>query len=67
MGLAADIINTEYHRFTFGVDALHPSDNDEALNVGAEYGFNNNVFLRAGYKSLFLDNSEEGLTLRFGL
>lgn len=67
IGLAMDIIDTEDHKFTLGVDALHPSDNDESLNVGAEYVFNNWFALRGGYKSLFLDNSEEGLTLGFGL
>ena len=67
VGLAMDVFKNEVHRFTVGVDALHPSDNDESLNLGLEYGLYNNIFLRAGYKSLFLDNAEEGLTLGFGL
>ncbi len=67
VGLAMDVLNITDHRFTVGLDALHPSDNDESLNIGCEYGFSNSIFLRAGYKSLMLDNSEEGLTLGFGL
>ncbi|MCZ7603113.1 MAG: PorV/PorQ family protein [Melioribacteraceae bacterium] len=67
VGLAMDVLDLEYHRFTVGVDALHPNDNAESLNLGAEYVFNNLISIRAGYKSLFLDNSEEGLTLGVGL
>ena len=66
VGLAKDIIASEYNRLTLAVDALHPNDNFESLNVGAEYGWKELVFLRAGYKSLFLTDSEEGLTLGFG-
>lgn len=67
IGLAMDVINSETHKITFAVDALHPSDNDESLNLGAEYVFNKWFALRVGYKSLFLDNSEEGLTYGFGI
>lgn len=67
VGLAMDVLDLEDHRFTLGVDALHPNDNAESLNVGAEYVFNNLIAIRAGYKSLFLDNTEDGLTLGVGL
>lgn len=67
IGLAADIINVEDHVITLGVDALHPNDNDESLNVGMEYLLYDMISIRGGYKSLFLDNSEEGLTLGVGL
>jgi len=67
VGVAMDVINTANHKFTVAADALHPNDNAESLNVGAEYVFMNLISLRGGYKSLFLDNSEEGLTLGFGL
>ncbi len=67
VGLAIDPVSTEDHKFTIAVDATHPNDNAESLNVGGEYTFMNLISLRGGYKSLFLDNSEEGLTLGFGL
>lgn len=67
IGLAADLINVEDHLITIGVDALHPNDNDESLNVGMEYLLYEMISIRGGYKSLFLDNSEEGLTLGVGL
>ena len=67
IGLAMDVLNSEEHRVTFAADALHPNDNDESLNVGAEYMFNNLIAFRIGYKSLLLTNSEEGLTAGVGL
>lgn len=67
IGLAADVLNIDDHVITIGVDALHPNDNDEYLNVGLEYTLYDLVSLRGGYKSLFLNNSEEGLTLGFGI
>jgi predicted porin len=67
IGLAMDVLNNEEHRVTLAADALHPNDNDESLNVGAEYMFNNLIAFRVGYKSLFLTNSEEGLTAGVGL
>jgi hypothetical protein len=67
VGAALDVVNRAQHRLTCEVDAVHPSDNAEYVNLGAEYAFNNNIFLRGGYKSLFLDDSEEGLTLGAGL
>ena len=67
IGLAADVVSLEDHLLTVAVDALHPNDNDESLNVGLEYVLYELIALRGGYKSLFLDNSEEGLTLGVGL
>lgn len=67
IGLAMDLLDTEEHRFTLAADALHPNDNDESINVGGEYMFNNLIAFRLGYKSLFLDNAEEGFTAGVGL
>lgn len=67
VGVAMDVLAEDNHKLTVGVDALHPNDNDESINVGAEYLFYNMFAVRGGYKSLLLDNSEEGLSLGFGL
>lgn len=67
VGVAMDLINTPLNKLTVGVDALHPNDNSESLNVGGEYVFNDFLSIRAGYKSLFLKNSEEGLTFGVGV
>ena len=40
--------------------------NEPAIN-GFEYTFDDLVSFRGGYKSLFLQDSEEGFTLGFGL
>lgn len=67
VGLAMDVVKNKYYRMTMAVDALRPSDNDEILNVGGEFAFSELLFLRAGYKSLFREESEEGPTFGVGL
>jgi Type IX secretion system protein PorV len=66
-GIAVDAIKSDENLLTIAVDALHPSDNYESLNVGAEYGFQNMFFIRGGYQSLFLADSEGGLSLGAGI
>jgi hypothetical protein len=48
------------------MDALHPNNNSESVNVGIEYQLRipgTGIFsLRGGYKALFMDNSQYGLT-----
>ena len=67
VGLAYEPIKSEQHSLTLAVDALHPSDNYESMNIGAEYTFMNIFSIRGGYKSLFLEESEESFALGFGL
>jgi len=67
LGLSGDFFDTGDHLLTVAVDALHPSDNHESLNVGLEYGFQHFLFVRGGYHSLFLQDSEGGLSLGAGL
>ncbi len=67
LGIALDVLKTEENRLTALVDALHPTDNVESVNVGAEYSWNEMVALRIGYKSLFQEDSEEGLTVGGGV
>ncbi len=66
-GVAMNLINNYNFRWTVAVDAMHPNDNTEYLNVGTEYVIKNFIFLRAGYKNLFMQDSEEGLTAGAGL
>jgi hypothetical protein len=53
------------------VDALHPNNNSESLNLGAQYSANfgtfGKLFLRSGYKALFMEDSEYGLALGGGV
>jgi len=67
VGLSYEPFRTELHNMVVAVDALHPSDDYESINVGAEYGFSDMFFLRGGYKSLFLEDSEESFTLGAGI
>ncbi|RJP78662.1 MAG: hypothetical protein C4524_06200 [Candidatus Zixiibacteriota bacterium] len=48
-GLAAEALQTPEHRITLALDAIHPSDNYERVQIGGEYAFTETAFLRAGY------------------
>jgi len=68
IGLSKDFQLFENQRLTIAVDATHPNDNSEYVNVGGELALFDNIFyLRGGYKGLFLEDSQEGLTLGVGL
>lgn len=67
VGIATELIQNDNMRVTVGVDALHPNDNAESMNAGAEVVLNEMFFLRGGYSALFRSQSEEGLTLGGGL
>jgi hypothetical protein len=66
-GLAADVIKMDEHVLSVGVDAVHPNDHTEYINTGLEYAWNDLLFIRGGYNSLFEEESEKGLTLGFGI
>lgn len=67
VGVAYQPLKLEQHKITLEVDALHVSDNYESVNLGAEYTFNDFFSIRGGYKSLFLQNSEESFSLGTGI
>ena len=67
LGVAMDIIQNPLHRLTLATDAVHPIDNTESIHLGAEYALQERYFLRVGYRSLFLRESEEGLTAGGGI
>jgi hypothetical protein len=68
IGVSRDFIFLEDQRFTLAVDGIVPNDNDQSVNVGGELAlFDDMISLRGGYKSLFLKDSQEGLTFGVGL
>ncbi len=67
VGLAMDVVNSRFFRLKAAFDAVHPNDNKEYINSGLEFSYNDMIFLRGGYKALFLPNSEQGLTLGVGI
>ena len=55
-------------KLTFAVDANYPNDNTQWINIGGELSLLNDLIaIRGGYKTLFLKESQEGLTFGFGL
>lgn len=57
VGIAMDIVGgidpflqSKYHRFTMALDGNHPNDNNERINIGGEYSWNDTFFARFGYK-----------------
>lgn len=67
VGISYHPIKSGVHDLLIAADAAHPNDNYEYINVGGEYTFNDMLSIRGGYKTLFLENSEESLTLGAGL
>jgi len=54
-------------KMVLALDAMHPSDNYESVNIGGEYVFDDFIYLRGGMKSLFQKDSEETYTFGFGI
>ncbi|MEQ8525354.1 PorV/PorQ family protein [Gracilimonas sp.] len=68
VGVAIDALDIESHKIEFAIDAKHPSDNSESLDIGIEYGFNDMVFFRGGYRSFLSSQTEDqSITAGFGL
>ena len=68
IGLHRQITSTQ--RLSIGVDALHPNNNSEYVNVGGEYQISfsgtGDFFLRGGYKGLGMIDSVFGATFGGG-
>lgn len=56
----------ESNLLLISAEATHPNDNFESVNVGAEWTLFNTFSVRAGYRDLFLQDSEGGLMLGAG-
>ena len=71
IGVSVNPIITSQHRVTLAVDALHPNNNQESVNLGAQYQLTiptaGDFYVRGGYKGLFLTKSEYGFTFGGGL
>ena len=67
VGIAYRALELESHKLIIAVDASHPSDNYESVNLGGEYIFDDFFAIRGGYKSLFLQNSEERFSVGIGI
>lgn len=63
LGMAMDVLQDANHQITVEVNGVHPPDNLEQVNLGAEYWFNNMFALRGGYR---INTDEEGLAAGAG-
>jgi hypothetical protein len=67
IGISTTPVNTDNYRWTLAVDAMHPSDDYESMNVGTEFAYQKFLFVRGGYNSLFLKTKEGGLSFGVGV
>ncbi|MBN1999454.1 PorV/PorQ family protein [candidate division KSB1 bacterium] len=67
VGVSMDVLKGRGDsNLNLSLDALHPNDDVESLNIGAEYWFRNRIAFRGGYHSLFARDSEKGLSFGTG-
>jgi hypothetical protein len=70
IGAAVHPVASARQRLTLEVDALHPNNNSESMNVGAQYRYSvasfGDFFLRCGYKALFMVDSHYGFSFGGG-
>ena len=71
VGVSVNPVVKTNHRLTLTANALHVNNNNESVNLGAVYTVNlpgvAKLFLRGGYRGLFLEDSEFGPTFGIGV
>ncbi len=68
IGIAYEPIATENQHLTVALDALHPNNNSESINIGLEYtGIQNILAIRGGYTALGQKDTEESFAVGGGL
>ncbi|HEX9007599.1 MAG TPA: hypothetical protein VF889_09905, partial [Bacteroidota bacterium] len=66
-GVSTSPVRSENLRWTVAVDATHPSDDYESVNIGTELAYREFLFLRGGFTQLGLSTREGGLSFGVGL
>uniref|UniRef100_A0A7V3PU92 PorV/PorQ family protein n=1 Tax=candidate division WOR-3 bacterium TaxID=2052148 RepID=A0A7V3PU92_UNCW3 len=66
-GVAMDLLQCAPNRLTAAIDIVHPSDINETVNIGLEYGLSEILFLRGGYILNVDQNYQEKLGYLTGL
>ncbi|MFZ5518574.1 MAG: PorV/PorQ family protein [Candidatus Zhuqueibacterota bacterium] len=67
IGISMDVLKgIGKSNLLLSMDALHPNNSNESLNLGLEYVFNKMFALRAGYNSLFNEEINTGLSVGVG-
>ncbi len=66
-GLATELIQSDFLTLAMEVDALHPSNNYESVDIGVEATLLKTLFIRGGFSSLLQKDSIEGFSLGGGV
>ena len=66
VGCSYEAIHSSDMSLIVDVDAVYPSNQSSYLNAGAEFGFMDVLFLRAGKNSIFKQSAEEGMSFGAG-
>lgn len=67
VGIAGYLFQTNMAKLLLAIDAVHPNDNSEYVNVGAELSLLDVLYLRGGHRTLFMRDREGGLSFGGGL
>ncbi|MBD3399519.1 MAG: PorV/PorQ family protein [Candidatus Coatesbacteria bacterium] len=70
LGVAYDLLEGDDHFMTVGLDAIHPNDAEERVNVGVEYKLYRIAAIRAGYQvnyDFFVGEDEDADSFAPGL
>ena len=67
IGISTFAFDNDTYKLRLAADALVPNNNYQSMNVGGELSFNDFLFVRGGYNSLFLTDGEGGLSFGVGL
>ena len=67
IGLSDNVVQNDMYRFTATLDATHPNNDYESINVGGEFAFMEFFMIRGGFNSLLLKDGEGGLTFGIGV
>ena len=67
VGVAMDVVDLGGVKATVAADAVRPNDANASVNLGTEISWNDLLFVRGGYQSLFKSGSQETFSLGAGL
>lgn len=66
VGVGMEILRNETWGLTIASDATHPNNQRLHMNIGSELSWQEMLYFRAGYNSLFKEAAQEGLAFGFG-
>ena len=67
IGVSTEVFSTADNKLLVAIDAIHPNNDYQSINAGAEYAFMDFLFIRGGYQSMFLKDAEGGLSFGVGV